>query len=809
MNSRPAAGSRGKIAPMLKLAAAVLLLTPLPVSAADLTLEQAMADPDWIGPAVEQPFWSADSKAAYYRVKRAGSPLRDLHRVDIATGRDAVVGATETATADGPGVRARNEPVVAFVREGDVFLRDLRTGQLTQATSTAAEETAVGFMADSRFVRFRTGTDWFVYDRVQRVVKQAAELRLEKDPLADPEPDSLRELQLRLFTRLQAEHADTRAEARAAREARRLDPTRVGPTVYLGEDLELVSTDLAPSGRHLLVVATAKEKDPGRIGKMPKYVTESGYEEVEDVRTRVGRKSPRGESLWLVDLTTGLAKPLAAEVLPGIKDDPLKELREAAEKARAPKDGAKDEKKTDDTPKARPFDVLASAWNPDGSQLAVELHASDNKDRWIATVDLEKAALVPRHRISDAAWVNWNFNELVWADAATLLFQSEATGYAQLHALHLPDGAERAVTSGTFEVSGLSADPSGRFAYAVANRNRPIEYEAYRIDLKDGSMTELTDLDGVEAVALSPDGQSLLVTHSRPHVPPQLSVVDLATRKAKALTDTLTPAYKATTLPEPAFVEVPSTHQPRPIWSKLYLPAGPAPAGGRPAVLFIHGAGYIQDVHLRFPYYFREQLFNHVLASQGYVVLDMDYRASEGYGRDWRTAIYRQMGYPELEDLQDGVAWLAKTHGVDPKRVGLYGGSYGGFLGLMALFRFPGEFAAAAALRPVTDWTSYEQGYTSAILNTPDVDPEAYRKSSPIEYAAGLRDPLLIAHGMIDDNVFYQDSVRLAQRLIELGKQDWELASYPLERHSFRYPESWLDEYRRVHKLFQRTMGPR
>jgi dipeptidyl aminopeptidase/acylaminoacyl peptidase len=161
------------------------------------------------------------------------------------------------------------------------------------------------------------------------------------------------------------------------------------------------------------------------------------------------------------------------------------------------------------------------------------------------------------------------------------------------------------------------------------------------------------------------------------------------------------------------------------------------------------------------------------------------------------------MGTPELEDLEDGVRWLAEHKNVDKDRVGVYGGSYGGFITFMALFKKPDLFACGASLRPVTDWAHYNHSYTSRILNIPSVDPEAYERSSPIEFADGLTKPLLIAHGMLDDNVFFKDSVRLVQRLIELGKDDWEMAIYPIEPHGFREPSSWLDEYRRIFKLFE------
>jgi dipeptidyl aminopeptidase/acylaminoacyl peptidase len=196
-------------------------------------------------------------------------------------------------------------------------------------------------------------------------------------------------------------------------------------------------------------------------------------------------------------------------------------------------------------------------------------------------------------------------------------------------------------------------------------------------------------------------------------------------------------------------------------------------------------------------------MFHTLLNRHGYVVLDMDYRGSAGYGRDWRTAIYRQMGHPEVEDLEDGVAWLVKNRNVDPARIGHYGGSYGGFLTFMAMFTKPDLFAAGAALRPVADWAHYNHEYTSNILNTPEVDPEAYEKSSPIEFAAGLSKPLLMCSGMVDSNVFFQDTVRMTQRLIELKKDMFETAIYPVESHGFVEPTSWLDEYRRIFKLFE------
>jgi dipeptidyl aminopeptidase/acylaminoacyl peptidase len=143
---------------------------------------------------------------------------------------------------------------------------------------------------------------------------------------------------------------------------------------------------------------------------------------------------------------------------------------------------------------------------------------------------------------------------------------------------------------------------------------------------------------------------------------------------------------------------------------------------------------------------------------------------------------------------------------VDARRIGIYGGSYGGFFTLMALFKHPGVFAAGAALYPVTDWAHYNHPYTSNILNLPYDDDEAYRRSSPIYYADNLKDRLLILHGMFDRNVNFQDTVRLVERLIELKKTGWALAAMPIEDHGWQNEYSRLDSYRRIFALFEEVL---
>ncbi|SFM39226.1 S9 family peptidase [Rugamonas rubra] len=762
-----------------------------------ITLDQAMAHPDWIGTPVEAAWWGWDSRQVYFKQKRAGSPLRDIYQAGAGAGLNQLVDDGRLAKLDSPNpVYNRDHSRAILLRNGDLFERDLKSGALTQILRGNTPAAEPQYSADGAHVQFRVGNDWFSWSRAERLVAPLAMLRADKDPDAAPDANGLRDLQLRLIATLARQKDERDANRLRGQQERAADATRAPLPIYLGDKVVLAGSALSPDGRHLLVVTSVKGADSGRVGKLAKYVTESGYEEYDDQRKRVGRDGPLAQKLHLVDLRSRAITELSYDGLPGIATDPLAALRAA--------------QKLEPLKGSRPVHIEPEdgtiQWSGDGKQVAVMVRSLDNKDRWIAGVDLAGAKLKPLHHLTDAAWINYRGNDFGWLpDNSTLWFQSEESGYSHLYT-QTADGKTRALTQGKWEASRPEWTADGASAYFVCNPKLPGTYEVCAVSSKDGALREVTALGGVESFSLSPDGQKVLLRYSTSYLPPQVATVPSAGGKASVLSDTRTAAFKAREWIQPQIVAVPSTHGADPVWAKLYRPAKLEQGKKYPIVMFVHGAGYLQNVSQRYPNYFREQMFHNLLVARGYIVLDMDYRASEGYGRNWRTAIYRQMGHPELEDYVDGVNWLVAQHQGDVKNVGVYGGSYGGFMTFMALMREPELFKSGAALRPVTDWTTYEHGYTSNILNTPDLDPEAYKKSSPIEYADKLRGNLLIAHGMVDDNVFYQDSVRMAQRLIELKKDNWELASYPLEKHGFVQPESWYDEYRRIYQLFERTL---
>ena len=792
---------------MLRRFAVTLLILPycnMALSAGDPDLELIMSDPDWIGNPPTGYYWSDSGNEVYFDQKRIGEHFSDRYVVPVAGGdAQRVSPADETMSSNASRVYNAARTMVAWVHRGDIMVKTLSNNETRQITRTTAEELSPMFMSDGTSVAFIRDKVHFVYDTSGGTTSEAADIRFEKHP--DEQPfDTLRGQQMRNLETLRDIKRREKAQKENDESRQHEDPAGGPLPIYLGERYSEVERSLSPSGRYLLLTVTDHEAEEGRHGIMPSYVTEDGHTSIAETRTRVGRNNPAAESLLLIDLTEGTFETVDFATLPGIDEDPLEGLRESAIDWHVRRGADREEvEKAVEAPESRPVTVEQIVWNDAGSLAAVQLRSVDNKDRWLATIDPREPIITPQHRLTDEAWINWDYNEFGWMpDGRVLWFLSEESGFSHLYTKRVGSRRIRQLTRGNFEVIEPEIDPQGTHIYVVANRTHPGNYEVYRVAAAGGDLEQLTELGGVVEFRLSPTADRLLLSASRIDRHADLYVQPAVSGSEPVrLTRTVTEQFASIDWVIPEIVEVPSSHVDRPVYTKLYLPRDYREGASYPAVMFVHGAGYTQNAHMGWPYYFREFMFHTILANEGYIVIDMDYRASQGYGRDWRTAIYRNMGRPELEDFKDGIDWLVENYGVDPERIGIYGGSYGGFMTFMALFLEPDLFAAGAALRPVADWMHYNHTYTSNILNTPVIDPEAFERSSPINYVQNLTKPLLIASGMQDDNVFFQDSVLILQRLIELKKQDFELAVYPLDPHGFVHAASWLDEYRRIYKL--------
>ena len=806
------------------LTGALIALPAFAATDTPVTLEQIMANTDWIGNQPEQGYWGYDSKSVYYSQKREGSALHDLYVEDTAGGAPRKLADSElpnASVADGAYNLARTLHV--FVRNDNLFVRDMKTGALRQLTRYTGKKKDPSFMADGSRVQWHEDNDIYLYDLNSGMTSMAADVRLTDDPAKDDGPKNyLQAEQPRLFDFLADAKANKQARTDQQSAERNADPAQVAAPWYLGSKISVSQSSLSPDGRWLVLVTQAKSYDEGAAGIMPNYVTDSGYVETSKEHTYVGLNPPAAQQVKVLDLQNHTSFDLDLTQLPGIKTDPLAELRKSAVEWDV--QHGIERKTAEDSVKApavREVGVGGLAWSGDGKGLALQFIANDNKDRWLATVDFAKKALLTQDRYHDDAWIGFNFFDFDWThDGKSLWFLSEAGGYSALYVKDLAAAKARQLTTGKFEVAaGVALNRDDRYFYVSANKPAPGTWEIYRVDARSGDMQAVTNLGGIngnqpamhhnEGYVLSPDDSKLLVYHSMSNHPPEIYVVDAQPNgTARQVTHTVSAAFTGVDWTVPQIVQVPSTHGAGSIYARLYLPKDYSPSKSYPAIVFIHGAGYLQDAHSGWSYYFHEFMFDTLLNQHGYLVMDMDYRASAGYGRDWRTAIYRQMGHPEVEDITDGVHWLEQNYHADAKRLGVWGGSYGGFMTYMMMFRAPDIFAAGAALRPVGDWADYNDGYTSAILNRPDVDPQAYYDSSPINYAGALKHPLLIMQGMKDDNVFFIDTVHMTQKLIELRNPYFSVMFYPTEHHDFHDASSWLDEYRRIWNQFNTYVNP-
>jgi dipeptidyl aminopeptidase/acylaminoacyl peptidase len=466
-------------------------------------------------------------------------------------------------------------------------------------------------------------------------------------------------------------------------------------------------------------------------------------------------------------------------------------------------------------------------WTRDSAALLIDRIDRDTKRRQLYLANPDDGTVNLIDEESDAKWIAAlsRFVE-VSPKGGRVLFTSERDGFNHLYVKDLraakdagkSSQAEAAqITMGKWEVSWARWLPDGERIVYSSTEVSTTERHFFIADLRIGGSTRLPTSAGMNTdPQLSENGKALLFEHSEWNLPGDLFALTIpeapgsvAAQPAR-LTDTVPARFKQIGWARPEFVRF-NAKDGKSVNARVYLPSNFDKKKKYPAVVFVHGAGYLQNVINGTNSYYREAMFNHILTQRGFVILDIDYRGSAGYGREWRTDVYDFLGGLDFQDHLDGIDFIVKNYSVDPRRVGMYGGSYGGFIAEMATMRAPDRVACAAALRPVADWKNYYASspiYTAERLGFPDKNQEAYKRSSPISYAENLSRPLLILHGMVDDNVHFQDSAQLVEKLIRLGKtQYFEVMYYPSENHAFTKAEGWTDEYERILGFFERHLA--
>jgi dipeptidyl aminopeptidase/acylaminoacyl peptidase len=763
-----------------------------------LTVDSIMRGPELVGYPPGNLRWSGDSKELYFEWRMPREDVAATWVVGRDGGHPRRLSPEERLSAPlASGQWDRTRRRMLGTDRGDIVVIDTVARRRIDVTRTTAVESSPRWTPDGTHVTFLRDNNLFVVPVEQ--VGAGALVQLtdagprRPDPRATDSQKFLKEEEQALIDWVKQE-----AERRTRREAR--DRERALPRFELGERQSIVDAVLS-ADRHYAYLMVS-DRAQARIADVPRFVSESSYTEDITARAFVGDAQDR-RRLAILNLTTGEAVWAGLE---GVIDP-----------VAIPKPPEGDAPRPPARPEPAPTRDVR--WNtllpsPDGQRIVASIRAVDNHDRWLVLIDSATGRTTVLDGLHDDAWVREVGGQagLGWLpDSSRVWFLAEHDGWMHLYTVDVTAGSSsrRQLTAGRFEIDSVDVSADGRTFYLRSTEQHPGERHVYALGIDGGARTRLTRRVGSHDSTVSPDGSMIGLVSSFANRPPEVFLMP-NTAGAQAVQVTTSPSaeWRSYKWVEPQLI----TYKARDgadVYARLYTPemVGAKRDVRAPAVVFVHGAGYAQNAH-RFwaSSYYREYMFHHVLAAKGYVVLDPDYRASAGYGRDWRTAIYRWMGGHDLNDVVDGAAYLVKAQKIDPTRIGVYGGSYGGFITLMALFTSPDTFAAGAALRPVTDWSHYNHPYTSNILNEPQADSEAYRKSSPIYFAQNLKAALLICHGMVDVNVHFQDSVRLVQRLIELRKENWELAVYPVEDHGFVEPTSWADEYRRILKLFETNL---
>jgi dipeptidyl aminopeptidase/acylaminoacyl peptidase len=463
------------------------------------------------------------------------------------------------------------------------------------------------------------------------------------------------------------------------------------------------------------------------------------------------------------------------------------------------------------------------AFSPDGAKLAFFRFPGASSEISVEDQSTAFSIMIADSAIGTAkeAWCSPNASggfaqnyfpqPLTWVAGGKLVFYSEHEGWMHLYSLNPADGKVLCLTPGEFEVEDSCLSNERGAVIFNSNQGDIDRRHLWTVPIAGGAPKIITQGQGLEWRPKALAGGGLLAflcsTSRRPAAP---AVISVQGKGEHLIAPELIPAdfpSKELVDPQQVVFKAPDGLE---IHGQLFMPKSAKPGDRRPAAIFMHG-GPIRQMLLGWHYmyyYHNTYAFNQYLASQGYVVLSVNYRLGIGYGRAFREAPkggYR--GASEYQDITAAGKYLQNRPEVDPNRIGLWGGSYGGYLTALGLARDSAMFAAGVDLHGVHDWSAYIRAYTGSL---PRAKVEEYQRisfdASPVASVDFWASPVLFIHGDDDRNVEFSQTTDMVQRLRKQGRTHLELLIFPDEVHDFLRHANWLKAYHAASDFFDRML---
>ena len=429
-------------------------------------------------------------------------------------------------------------------------------------------------------------------------------------------------------------------------------------------------------------------------------------------------------------------------------------------------------------------------WLPDSENLSYQWQSRDQKTLKLKTYNLKKRkqkTLLTEH---SNQWINLHKDLRFLSDNKSFIWASERDGYKHLY--HFTNKGEliNQLTKGKWVVDSIKhIDEQKGLIYFTGRADTPLERHLYSVPLHGKSpehVARITKRNGFHSINFSNDSNSYIDSFSNISTPKQVSLHQVNGEHLAWLSENkvtkehpISPYYSG--LIKPKFGTLTANDDKTALYYKLYKPNNMAPGKKYPVIVNVYGGPHAQLVKN----VWEGANFTQYMLQQGYIVFQLDNRGSNYRGTEFEFSIYENLAQVEVDDQITGVKFLHSLPFVDKERIGIYGHSYGGYMALMTMFKAGDYFKAGVSGAPVTDWLLYDTHYTERYLNHPKANAQGYEDSSVFPYASGLNGPLMVYHGMADDNVLFTNTTKLIKTLQDENKQ-FELMTYPGSKHSMR-----------------------